>query len=46
MGAGPRKKSGAKKGPIPLRGTVRVAAFDGTGRKGYSASVTTAGPTR
>jgi hypothetical protein len=27
------------KGPIPLRGTIRVAAFDGTGRKGATASL-------
>jgi hypothetical protein len=27
------------RGPIPLRGTIRVAAFTATGRKGHTASV-------
>jgi hypothetical protein len=27
------------RGPIPLRGTIRVAAFSSTGRKGHTASV-------
>jgi hexosaminidase len=39
-GSEPTPGSPVVKGPIPLRGTVRVAAFDGTGRKGHTASVT------
>ncbi len=37
-GSEPTVKSAVVKGRIPLRGTVRVAAFDGTGRKGHTAS--------
>ena len=38
-GSEPTPKSAVVKGPIPLRGTIRVAAFDGTGRKGATASL-------
>lgn len=36
-GSEPTAKSAAVQGPIPLRGTVRVAAFNTTGRKGHTA---------
>jgi hexosaminidase len=38
-GSEPTVKSPAVTGPIPLRGTVRVAAFDGRGRKGNTATI-------
>lgn len=38
-GSEPSAKSPAVRGPIPLRGTIRVAAFSSTGRKGSTASV-------
>ena len=39
-GSEPTAKSPAVTAPIPLRGTIRVAAFDGRGRKGSSATLT------
>jgi hexosaminidase len=36
-GSEPTSQSPAVRGPIPFRGTVRVAAFDTTGRKGHTA---------
>ena len=36
-GSEPTARSPQVQGPIPLRGTVRVAAFDTTGRKGHTA---------
>jgi hexosaminidase len=36
-GSEPTARSPEVRGPIPLRGTVRVAAFDTAGRKGHSA---------
>jgi hexosaminidase len=39
-GSEPTPRSPVVTGPIPLRGTIRVAAFDGRGRKGHTASVT------
>ena len=38
-GSEPTARSPEVRGPIPLRGTVRVAAFDSTGRKGHTARV-------
>ena len=38
-GSEPGARSPVVRGPIPLRGTVRVAAFSATGRKGHTASV-------
>lgn len=43
-GSEPTAKSPLVEGPIPLRGTVRVAAFDGRGRRGHSASVSATPP--
>ena len=39
-GSEPTVRSAVVRGPIPLRGTVRVAAFSTTGRKGQTARVT------
>jgi len=36
-GSEPTVRSSEVRGPIPLRGTVRVAAFNTTGRKGHTA---------
>jgi hexosaminidase len=36
-GSEPTARSPEVQGPIPLRGSVRVAAFDTTGRKGHTA---------
>jgi hexosaminidase len=36
-GSEPTMRSPEVRGPIPLRGTVRVAAFTTTGRKGHTA---------
>jgi hexosaminidase len=38
-GGEPTASSPVVRGPIPLRGTIRVAAFSSAGRKGYTASV-------
>jgi hexosaminidase len=38
-GSEPTVKSPVVRGPIPMRSTVRVAAFGSTGRKGHTASV-------
>jgi len=38
-GSEPTARSAVVRGPIPLRSTVRVAAFSATGRKGQAASV-------
>lgn len=38
-GSEPTARSAVVRGPIPLRGTVRVAAFTTTGRKGHSAAI-------
>jgi hexosaminidase len=38
-GSEPTARSPVVAGPIPRRGTVRVAAFDGTGRKGHTATL-------
>ena len=38
-GSEPTAASALVRGPIPLRGTVRVAAFSTTGRKGHSVAV-------
>jgi hexosaminidase len=40
-GSEPTTRSAEVRGPIPLRGTVRVAAFNATGRKGRTARLTT-----
>jgi hexosaminidase len=40
-GGEPTIRSAEVRGPIPLRGTVRVAAFTATGRKGRTARLTT-----
>ena len=39
-GTEPTVRSSAVRGPIPFRGTVRVAAFNTTGRKGHTARLT------
>ena len=39
-GSEPTVRSALVRGPIPLRGTVRVAAFTTTGRKGHTARLT------
>ena len=39
-GSEPTMRSAVVRGPIPLRGTVQVAAFSTTGRKGHTARVT------
>ena len=39
-GSEPTVRSAPVRGPIPFRGTVRVAAFSTTGRKGHTAHVT------
>ncbi|MGH7673805.1 MAG: family 20 glycosylhydrolase [Gemmatimonadales bacterium] len=39
-GSEPTARSAAVRGPIPVGGTVRVAAFSTTGRKGHTASLT------
>ena len=39
-GSEPTVKSPIVRGPIPFRGTVRVAAFNTTGRKGHTARLT------
>ncbi len=39
-GTEPTARSPEVRGPIPLRGTVRVAAFSTTGRKSHTASLT------
>ena len=39
-GSEPTARSAPVRGPIPLRGTVRVAAFNATGRKGHTARIT------
>jgi len=36
-GSEPTARSAVVSGPIPLKGTIRVAAFSTTGRKGHSA---------
>ncbi len=36
-GSEPTARSADVRGPIPLKGTIRVAAFSSTGRKGHSA---------
>jgi hexosaminidase len=38
-GSEPTAKSAAVQGPIPARGVIRVAAFDGRGRKGATATL-------
>ncbi|HKC47436.1 MAG TPA: family 20 glycosylhydrolase [Gemmatimonadales bacterium] len=38
-GSEPTAKSAVVSGPIPLKGTIRVAAFTTTGRKGHSAVI-------
>jgi hexosaminidase len=38
-GSEPAARSAVVSGPIPLRGTVRVAAFNAAGRKGHTARV-------
>jgi hexosaminidase len=38
-GSEPTVKSAVVTGPIPLRGTIRVAAFSTTGRRGHSAVI-------
>ncbi|HEV2671237.1 MAG TPA: chitobiase/beta-hexosaminidase C-terminal domain-containing protein, partial [Gemmatimonadales bacterium] len=38
-GSEPSAKSSVVRGPIPLHGTIRVAAFNAGGRKGHTASV-------
>lgn len=38
-GTEPSLKSPPVAGPIPAKGTIRVAAFDGRGRKGFTAEV-------
>jgi hexosaminidase len=39
-GSEPTARSSVVRGPIPFRGTVRVAAFNTTGRKGHAARLT------
>jgi hexosaminidase len=39
-GSEPTVRSAEVRGPIPFRGTVRVAAFNTTGRKGHTARLT------
>jgi hexosaminidase len=39
-GREPTARSAPVRGPIPLRGTVRVAAFNSAGRKGHTARIT------
>jgi hexosaminidase len=39
-GSDPTVRSAVVRGPIPFRGTVSVAAFNTTGRKGFTARVT------
>jgi hexosaminidase len=39
-GSEPTVRSALVRGPIPFRGTVRVAAFNTTGRKGHTARLT------
>jgi len=39
-GSEPSVRSPEVRGAIPFRGTVRVAAFDTTGRKGHTARLT------
>src|SRR2546427_11802285 len=39
-GSEPSVRSAVVRGPIPFRGTVRVAAFSTTGRKGHTARLT------
>jgi hexosaminidase len=39
-GSEPNARSAQVRGPIPFRGTVRVAAFTTTGRKGHTARLT------
>jgi len=38
-GSEPDARSPLVRGPIPLRGTIRVAAFNATGRKGHTVSI-------
>jgi hexosaminidase len=38
-GSEPTMRSPEVRGPIPLRGTVRVAAFTTTGRKGHASQL-------
>ena len=45
-GSEPTLRSPEVRGPIPFRGTVRVAAFTTTGRKGHTARVAAPGPGR
>jgi hexosaminidase len=40
-GSEPTVRSAVVSGPIPLRGPIRVAAFNTTGRKGHTARLTT-----
>jgi hexosaminidase len=39
-GSEPTPRSPVVNGPLPLRGTIRVAAFDGRGRRGHAATMT------
>src|SRR5438445_821166 len=39
-GTEPTVRSALVRGPIPFRGTIRVAAFSATGRKGHTAHLT------
>src|SRR3989454_9298155 len=39
-GSEPTVRSALVRGPIPFRGTIRVAAFSATGRKGHTAHLT------
>jgi len=39
-GSEPTVRSALVRGPIPFRGTIRVAAFNSTGRKGHTAHLT------
>src|SRR6266568_4320992 len=39
-GSEPTVRSALVRGPVPFRGTVRVAAFNSTGRKGHTAHLT------
>jgi len=39
-GSEPTTRSAVVRGPIPARGTLRVAAFNATGRKGHTVGVT------
>jgi hexosaminidase len=43
-GTEPTVRSAEVRGPIPLRGTVRVAAFNTAGRKGHTARLTAPSP--